>query len=127
MIECVLLNARNIVNNSRYLCAELFNSSCPLVIAVTETWLKPVHDSVTVINLDNYCCFRHDRAVKNGGGSLLLVHNSLCPRLVCIKFADYGGSVHENYFKILACDVLLLGKGRQFRLRLFSVYVVRNI
>ena len=82
MIECVLLNARGIVNKWRYLCAELFNSSCPLVIAVTETWLKPVHNSVRVISLDNYCCFRHDRAVKNGGESLLLVHNSLCPRPV---------------------------------------------
>ena len=108
MIECVLLNARSIVNKWRYLCAELFNSSCPLVIAVTEK-LKPVHDSVNVISLDNYCCFRHDRAVKNGGRSLLLVHNSLCLRTVCIKFADYGSSVglYENYFNIVACDVLL--------------------
>ena len=64
MIECVLLNARSIVNKWRYLCAELFNSSCPLVIAVTETWLKPVHDSVNAISLDNYCSFRHDRVVK---------------------------------------------------------------
>lgn len=92
--------------------AELFNSSCPLVIAVTEIWLKPDHDSVNVISLDNYCCFRHDRTVKNGDGSLLLVHNSLCPHPECIKFADYGGSVHEIYFDIVACDVLLLGKGR---------------
>ena len=91
----------------RYLCAELFNSSCSLVIAVTETWLKPVHDSVNAISLDNYCCFRHDRVVKNDGGSLLLVHNSLCPRPVCIKFVDYGVSVHESYFNIVACDVLL--------------------
>ena len=111
----------------RYLCAELFNSSCSLVIAVTETWLKPVHDSVNAISLDNYCCFRHDRVVKNGGGSLLLVHNSLCPRPVCIKFADYGVNVHESYFNIVACDVLLLGKDRQLRLRLFSVYVVPKI
>ena len=61
--EC-LLNARSIVNKWRYLCAKLFNSSYPLVIAVTETWLKPVHDSVNVISLDNYCCFRHDCVVK---------------------------------------------------------------
>ena len=127
MIECDLLNPRSIVDKWRYLCAELFNSSFPLVIAVTKTWLKPVHDSVNVISLDNYCCFRHDRAIKNGGGSLLLVHNSLCPRPVCIKFADYGSNVHENYFNIVACDVLLLGKGRQLRLRLFPVYVVPNI
>ena len=80
-----------------------------MVIAVTETWLKPVHDLVNVISLDKYCCFRHDRVVKNGGGSFLIVHNSLRPRPVCIKFADYGGSVHENYFNIVPCDVLLLG------------------
>ena len=55
------------------------------------------------------------------------MHNSLCLRSVCIKFADYGGSVHENYFNIVACDVLLLGKVRQLRLKLFSVYVVPNI
>ena len=115
------------MNKWRYLYAELFNLSCILVIAVTETWLKPVHDSVNVISLDNYCRFRHDRVVKNGGGSLLLVHNSLCPHPICIKFADYGGSVHENNFNIVACDVLLLGKGRQLRLRLFSVYAVPNI
>ena len=82
MIECILLNARSIVNKWRYLCAELFNSSCLLVTAVTETWLKPIHDSVNVISLDKYCCVRHARAVKNDGGSLLLVHNSLCPRPV---------------------------------------------
>ena len=51
----------------------------------------------------------------------------MCPRPVCIKFADYGGSSHENYFNIRACDVLLLGKGGQLRLRLLSVYVVPNI
>ena len=89
MIESVLLNAKSIVNKRRYLCVELYNSSCPLVIAVTETWLKPVHDSVNVISLDSYSCFRHDRIVKNGVGSLLLVHNSLCSRPVCIKFADW--------------------------------------
>ena len=79
------------------------------------------------IYIDNYCCFRHGRAVKNGGGSLLLMHNSLCPHLVCIKFADFGGSVHENYFNIVAFDMLLLGKGKQLRLKLFSVNVVPNI
>ena len=52
MIECVLLNARSIVNKWRYLCAELYISSCPLVLAVTETWFKPVQDSVNVISLD---------------------------------------------------------------------------
>ena len=82
LYDCVLINARCIVNKWRYLCVELFNSSCPLVVAVTETLLKPVHDSVNVISLDNYCCLRHDRVVRNGGGSLLLVHNNLCPRPV---------------------------------------------
>ena len=53
--------------------------------------------------------------------------NSLCPHPLCIKFADYGGSVHENYFNIVTCDVLILCKGRQFRLKLFSVYVVPKI
>ena len=67
MTACVLLNSRSIVNKSRYLCAELFNSSCLLVIAVTETWFEPVYDSVNVISLDNYC-FRYDCVVKNGGG-----------------------------------------------------------
>ena len=59
-------------------------------------------------------------------GHLLLMLNSLCPHPVCIKFADYGGNVHDNYFNIVTCDFLILGKGRQLRLRLFSVYVVQK-
>ena len=54
-----------------------------------------------------------------------MVRNSLYPRPVCIKFVDYGDSINENYFNIAACDVFLLGKSRQLRLRLF--YVVPSI
>ena len=60
-------------------CRIMFSSSEIDVVTLSETWLKNSVPTVAV-DIDNYCCIRHDRDVANttkkaGGGLATYIHN----------------------------------------------------
>lgn len=72
-MSVLCLNARSIRNKLCPLKAMIATYN-PSVVAITETWL---HSEIPDIVIDNYSCFRCDRALGVGGGVLLLVKNSI--------------------------------------------------
>ncbi|CAG5073918.1 Similar to gprs: Serine-enriched protein (Drosophila melanogaster) [Cotesia congregata] len=80
----------------------------PHIIALTETWLKLVHDD-SVFSLDNYTIFRRDRNLTHpetgrsvmGGGVACLVHKTLKAKLIHISVSD-----HVNQPEYLILDVV---------------------
>ena len=47
-----------------------------LVIAITETWLKPFMSDIQV-DLNSFKVYRADRKERERGGALLYIHNSI--------------------------------------------------
>ena len=73
-------NIRSIMNKRDEL-EELIATCCPLLVALTETWLSSdIADSEVAI--PGYSVFRSDRDVRNGGGVMLLVRYDLDVQLV---------------------------------------------
>ncbi|XP_074096374.1 uncharacterized protein LOC141525708 [Cotesia typhae] len=87
---------------------DLVAETKPHVIALTETWLKPVHD-YSVFCLDDYMIFRRDRNLINsktgrvfmGGGVACLVHKSLKSKILHVSVTD-----HINQPEYLIIDVV---------------------
>ena len=77
-LQCLLLNARSIVNKFDIFEAYV-SSSVPDIIGVTESWSTPcIRDSELMLN--GYDMFRCDRPTNNmGGGVLLYVRSELKP------------------------------------------------
>jgi hypothetical protein len=80
-VDCILFNARSVVNKWQYLLTEMFLHACPKIIVITETWLKPSLPD-NMFNLCGYSCARCDRAVRHGGGVMVFAHDSVCPHPV---------------------------------------------
>ncbi|KAK6017188.1 endonuclease/exonuclease/phosphatase family protein, partial [Ostertagia ostertagi] len=77
----------------------LLSNFCYDLAALTETWLKPVHDSSTYLGIlgHEYTLVRCDRPRKAGGGVAFLVRKTLSYHIV-IKEA-----IKDSY-EILCCD-----------------------
>ena len=122
MVECILFNARSIVNKWSYLCVELL-SFWPNVkiIAITETWV--IADNTDLFNLNGFYCFHSHRGNKCGGGTMLLVYESLYPNELIIQS---DASLHCDSFNVVACD-LLSNTTISRRIRLLVVCAMPNI
>ncbi|KAK6029920.1 endonuclease/exonuclease/phosphatase family protein, partial [Ostertagia ostertagi] len=85
----------------------LLSNFCYDLAALTETWLKPVHDSSTYLGIlgHEYTLVRCDRPRKAGGGVAFLVRKTLSYHIV-IKEA-----IKDSY-EILCCDLLFLNYRR---------------
>ncbi|MEW8543113.1 MAG: endonuclease/exonuclease/phosphatase family protein [Candidatus Thiodiazotropha sp.] len=87
---CYYTNAQSILNKFSEF-SDKINNVKPLIIGITETWLKPeIRDSEVMLN--GYELFRCDRPVISGGGTLLYIHESLssisCRQLDELGFED---------------------------------------
>src|SRR5436190_22727871 len=65
------------------------------IIALSETWLKP-HVSDSLVQLDGYHFFRHDRLDKGGGGIGCYIRNGLTLKVLALSPASYCGQ--PEYF-----------------------------
>ena len=74
----LLINARSVFKKFDELCV-LQSSYHPLIITVTESWLKPEIDS-NLLHLQFYTLFRDDRESRTGDGVCVWVHDSLRPQ-----------------------------------------------
>ena len=75
LINCVLLNARSIVNKLPEL-SNLLSASNLGLICITETWLNPSVTDRLVCDGKRYSVFRKDRSASiRGGGVCILVNN----------------------------------------------------
>ena len=71
--KILLANCRSVapkINEVRATCSTI----SPDIFACTEAWLDSKH-SDNDIHVPNYQSFRHDRAVRPGGGVLLFIKN----------------------------------------------------
>lgn len=100
--------------------AELFNDSSPLLLALTETWLRTDTLGCT---LRDYSSFRADRSGKVGGGVMLMIHDSLRPVAVPISKIALQ---HDIYFNMCVADIST-GVLNSDRVRICVVYSVPNI
>ena len=71
----ILLNIRSMLNKMSNLRSFIILSK-PLVLLITETWLKPDISDLTVA-IDHYHCYRCDRTFGGGGGTAIYVHSSV--------------------------------------------------
>ncbi|CAG5096869.1 Protein of unknown function [Cotesia congregata] len=79
----------------------------PHIVALTETWLKPIINN-SLFNLDNYTIFRRDRNVTHsdtgrllkGRGVACLIHRTLKATLLHISTSD-----HLNEPEFLIIDI----------------------
>ncbi|XP_044577583.1 uncharacterized protein LOC123260519 [Cotesia glomerata] len=70
---------------------DLVADTKPHIIAITETWLKPLQDN-SLLNLENFTVFRRDRGLTHsdngcfikGGGVACLVHKSLKAKVIYV-------------------------------------------
>ena len=101
VIQCVLVNARSIVNKWRNLTTELFVNAQPFIIVITKTWLK--HDFEDhMFNLNGYCNIRCNRINKYGDGVMLLARDSLGLQQVNVKPKHI---LFSNYFNFVIGDL----------------------
>ena len=90
------LNARSLCNKLNSFLA-FVHYYRPAVVAVTETWLR---SDIPGIFVNGYTCFRNDRQNGMGGGTLLLVLNSLSPVLLSPKLSN-----NENFCDSTWCTL----------------------
>lgn len=74
--RCLLLNARSLRNKLPELQA-LLSVKCPSIVFATESWLDSNISDNTIALSENYVVYRHDRAMRIGGGVLAIVSNKL--------------------------------------------------
>ena len=55
---------------------EIFNSNLIPVIMISETWLKPFHNS-SIVHISGYNLIRHDRVGKGGGGVCMYIAENI--------------------------------------------------
>ena len=96
-INCVLLNARSIVNKLHDLDNLLSTSNLGL-ICITETWLNPSINDSLLCNGHNYSIFRKDRT-SHGGGVCLIVSND-CFKAVQVSIPD-----RYSHLEIVVIDI----------------------
>ena len=92
------MNARSLCNklNSFFSFVHYYR---PAIVAVTETWLR---SDIPGIFVNGYTCFRNDRQSGMGGGTLLLVMNSLSPVQISPQLSN-----NENFCDSTWCTVRL--------------------
>ncbi|XP_038074822.1 uncharacterized protein LOC119742729 [Patiria miniata] len=76
-LNCVLLNARSVVNKTLNLQAELALNRIDIA-CITETWLCPDIMDSEILDTSQYQLFRRDRN-RNGGGVLFACNSNLMP------------------------------------------------
>ncbi|XP_044591465.1 uncharacterized protein LOC123269694 [Cotesia glomerata] len=95
-----------------------FADTNPHIIAITETWLKPLQDN-SLLNLDNFTVFRRDRGLIHaengcfikGGGVACFVHKSLKAKVIYVPCTD-----NINQPEYLIFDVILTSGDLNFDL-----------
>ncbi|KAF4518137.1 hypothetical protein B566_EDAN008839 [Ephemera danica] len=55
---------------------EIFNSNLISVIMISESWLKPFHNS-SIVHISGYNLIRHDRVGKGGGGVCMYIAENI--------------------------------------------------
>lgn len=118
-VDCILFNARSVVNKWQYLLTEMFLHACPKIIVITETWLKPCLPD-NLFTLCGYSCARCDRAVRHGGGVMVFVHDSLYPHSVMCDC-----STNNDFYNIVMFK-LCCSKYKSCNVQVIAVYVVPN-
>ena len=77
---------------------------CPTVIALTETWLESSIPSSFFCPANNYVPYRRDRSCKRGGGSVILVKDTLISKPLEIYST---GAERESSIDAVAVGLLL--------------------
>ena len=94
--QCYYTNIQSVKNKFDEF-ADKINNIKPLIIGLTETWLKPEIQDAEVY-LRGYELFRCDRPVVNGGGALMYIHESLSSNS-CSQLEEIG--LEDAVFRII--------------------------
>ena len=87
----------------------------PSIVALTETWLDPATPS-SFISPPNYTSYRCDRSARRGGGSLILIDNSITSKPLSVNPLNLNIDLHID---CVACELSLVG---DVRLGILCVY-----
>ena len=94
--QCYYTNIQSVKNKFDEF-EDRINSIKPLIIGLTETWLKPeIQDAEVFLRV--YELFRCDRPVVNGGGALMYIHESLSSN-PCSQLDEIG--LEDAVFRII--------------------------
>jgi len=87
----------------------------PSIVALTETWLDAATPS-SFISPPNYTSYRCDRSARRGGGSLILIDNSITSKSLSVNPLNLNTDLHID---CVACELSLVG---DVRLGILCVY-----